>query len=428
MFSQVGAFPTFVFPALHQGFVGESQGGFAVPVTEQPIEFSAYKPLCLWRLCRCHFGECRTVSDIEKYLQEKQGFLDEFCAEYCQRAKATGYLDADVFPFVDETEDRVLESFGAQKQRAIGIVRGFEGMRPLFPSVRDDQFSSLSVNEMYRFVLARPYFEALSPESEGRLLTAENWDGLVYMLNALPPSLVVFESAFSWLQQQIDFCDLPSLIRALGYVSHLPECTTQEMMGLLCQGSTLLRPWWTHTIEAHVFSQLVDRLDPFRERLCTLVGAAKTRWNRRLPRGLGGRLFAAHSPLVIEKDLRAIQRMLLSMPKEIEQAFYTIDADTLLFLYDSTRNAEWLGSEADALGELLIVYIQLQRLGIGNKTLISALQETREEIPFLMERPLFDPCLALLTLSANQLQELKIHSSQPRELKRIFLSMAGMED
>lgn len=361
-------------------------------------------------------------------MQEKKWFLDEFCAVYFQQALAAGLPETAVFTEVDEIEDDVLKLLEAQKQRAVETINAFNDMRLLFSYIGEDRLSQLTVNEQLRFVWARPYLESLPPESASRILSAEHWDALVYMLNALPPNLVVFKSAFSWLQRQVDFCDLSSLMRALGYVTHLPECTTQEMMRLMYQGSIPLRPWWTHRIGADVFSQLIDRLDSFRNTLTTLLTGAKNRWNKLLPRGLAASLFAMRSPLVIEREILAIRRILLLMPQKIQQPLYTIDADIVLFLFSSIREIVWLGSEADALCELLVLYAHLQPLGLANNTIIHALQEAREEIllrqdPFLMDRPLFDPCLALLTLSEAQLQGIKEYSDRPRELKQIFLRL-----
>lgn len=421
-------------PPPYEGVAGSSQNGPSVQgPMELPAAVSGHKILCMCRLSRCHFTRQTTVADVQRYIEEKQAFLNEFCALYHRRALAGGWPEDTAFTMVDEIEGRVFKALATQQTRAVTTIDEFKKMRSLFPWIGDDQVSRLTVDEQERFVWARPYLQALSPQSAARVLAGEHWDGLVYMLNALPPNLTVFAFAFSWLEQQVDFCDLSTLMRALAYLTHLPECTTQDMVRLMCQGSVSLRPWWTHPIEAEAFSQLMNRLDSFRERLATLLNASKNRWNRLLPRGLASSLFSMRSPLVIEREILAIHKMWLCMPHEIQRTLYIIDVDIILFLYSLTKRVVWPGSEAVALGELLFVYTHLQQLGLGNKIFFIALQDAREEVllrsdPFLVDRPLFDPCLALFSLSSAQVEEIRLYSSQPRELKQIFMRMAARED
>jgi len=219
--------------------VGMQQTKAVVPLAaaqNQRILPRVYVALSFRRLCRCNFQNCNIEDDVEAEEAQRLEFFDDFSTEYRRQAEFVGIPKEGVEKEVFYLKEQFQEALDAQKAQAIGIIHRFEEMRSLFPSVEEDGFLSLSVEDRQRFLWIRPQLEALFRSSDRRLLSAECWKSLVYMLSVMPANRSFMQASLDWLKGQTAFSDLPSLIRAVGYASHIPLGSEQQLDRFLRQG------------------------------------------------------------------------------------------------------------------------------------------------------------------------------------------------
>jgi hypothetical protein len=378
--------------------------------------------LCCWRLSRCYFRNACTAQNVESEIADKFDFLGDFSSAYQKQA-----LSADIPGIIAETQmknlhDRVVRALEGQKTEALHVIRSFHELRSLFPSVDETEFSCVPLEVRQRFLWIRPLLES----SDHRLLSSECWTSLVYMLGVMPPSGRFVREAFNWLKNQAAFPDLPSLIRAVGYASQIPLCSWSLFETYLREETLPVRPWMIGVLGADEYSRILEMIVRFRERALPLLQAPVERWSRLLPRGLAQPLFAARSPLHIEWLILVVRKIFLTMPAHTQKTLLSLDAGAILAIFASRAPFVWPAREEDAIAELLIVFAHVQHLGFGGSgashMVVDALQEVREEIlltsdPFLLEHPLFDPSLAVLSLSDEQCEAIRACLPRRKDLK-----------
>jgi hypothetical protein len=377
-----------------------------------PICFS----LSFRRLSKCTFSNCCTEEDVESDVAERLDFFDDFSREYRLRADSNGTPKEKAEKDVQYFKELLRETLDAQKAQAIGIIHRFEEMRSLFPSVEKEDFLSLSVEDRQRFLWVRPQLEALFRSSDRRLLSAECWKGLVYMLSVMPANGSFMQASLDWLKGQTVFSDLPSLIRAVGYASHIPLGSVQQLDRSLRQGEIPVRPWVVGSLTVDGYLKIFERIIDFRRAVDPLLQTPIRRLHFLLPRGLPHSLFATRSPVYIEWLVLTIRKVFLNMPIQTQQALQSLDAESVQAVLSSRKDLLWTAREEETIAELLIIYAHLLYRGFGgrgaSRMILRAVQKVREEVllnsdPFLLEHPLSDPCLAILNLTEPQLHALR---------------------
>ena len=423
------------FPSAPVPDLGASPLVASAPKTETTpplfavLDFFSPTTRWLWlvRLGRCSFSTACTEQDAERLIDSKKDFFSDFVSVFRTKALANNIPESSISKQIEWFQARVFAALHRQKEQAVQIVHSFAEFCSSFPSSFDSVFSQICVEDQACILAVRRSLEAFTT------CGLECWKSLAYLIRTVPRIPNLLQTSLGWLTQHLQHPSFPDLIRAVGYATHIPPCSKQQLSSLL-QGGAPVWSWIQAPLSRDEFFWIVDLVAEFHAAVEPLVHVSLRRLSQLLRRNFDHRLCSERSPFYLDHLALAAMAFFRPMPAVMDQVHQVCDADVFhtIFVECSSSASIWSGKKEETIPEFFVIFSHLQQSGLFSRSssysVLRALQEVREDIllredPFLLEHPISDPGLTLLSLSADELQPIAACAGDHRNLKRALMAI-----